>query len=263
MLSRYSICAALLPLAACVSSPRITPVQAERAVAVEYRAAYAPQSAERVETAKDTRPAALAALPEHSEVSCEFVAIDARDLQAFAVEGGPFGCVVSHAEYERVRAELTERGNSATISAPKLVLSDGGRGDIAMTNEASFVRAFEVMRAGNSLVADPEVAVAHEGVRFEARSTRAPDGGFALELALSSSKLVRPFAETRVRLGEVFTPFTLQIPIAFDQRLAANASLHTDEVLVLGGLFAGEPHRALIAFVRTRAVEPGETLAAR
>lgn len=263
MLSRSYLCAALFPLAACVSSPRITPVQAERPVAVEYRAAYAPQSAERVEPAKDPRPAALAGVPEHSEVSCEFVAIDARDLQAFAVEGGPFGCVVSRAEYERVRVELAERGNSAPISAPKLVLADGGRGDIAVTNEAAFVRAFKLERAGNSLVADPEVAVAHEGVRFDARSTRTADGAFALELALTTSRLVRPFAETSVQLGDGFTPFTLQIPIAFDQRLTANAALHSDEVLVLGGLFAGETSRALIAFVRTRAVAPGEALAAR
>jgi hypothetical protein len=47
---------------------------------------------------------------------------------------------------------------------------------------------------------------------------------------------------------------TLQIPIAFEQHLTAAASLQPGEVLVLGGLSARDPDRALVAFVRSRAL---------
>lgn len=252
----------LVTLAACASNPRapLVAVRAERAVEVVYRASCAPQRA-------DLRAAAAAeAVPldegrERSAVSCEFVVLDSRDLQAFRGASEPFGCVLSRTEFERVRSELAAHGTYAPVHAPKLVLADGARGDIAMTKESAFLRSFEVTRGENSLLADPEIAVAQEGVLLDARATRRADGGVALELALTSSALVRPFTETYVHVSPLRNPVMLQIPIAFEQHLAANAALGEDEVLVLGGLYASAPERVLVAFVHTRAVAAGETVA--
>jgi hypothetical protein len=261
--------ALVLPLlfAACASTARApeTPLENLRDVAVRYRAELAPQAGEVPRPGVPGEPAGIDAARADApadaptiELTCRLVRFERRlERELFPdVEAPAFGRVVPRAAAQAAEARWRREGRVDLLTAPVLGLRDGGNGSLSVSSQTAFVRGFDLVLAGASMIGDPNVAVAKEGFLLEGRARLAANGTrVALELALCNTELVRPFTERVVHLPGTKTPVALQIPIGFEQELAADAELGADEVLVLGGLVDREG-RPYLAFVEGRATKP-------
>jgi hypothetical protein len=143
------------------------------------------------------------------------------------------------------------------VNAPKILMFPCQRAHIAVLNEISFVKSWQLqtVEPGAQVIADPEVASIQEGCTLEARVVPLPDQRFGVELRVSVCEIEKPIPTRKVRLGDANGQ---EAEIAEPQ--AKTARFETTVVLVDGGSVVLvtpdiDPEQDLAAVVTVRRVE--------
>ncbi|MBK7877872.1 MAG: hypothetical protein IPJ77_19500 [Planctomycetes bacterium] len=226
-----------------------------------YRAELAPASAADRTPAEANAGAAghagrVAGAPS-VRLRARFVRVDpALELELFGSHGVE-GRVLERAEFDATCQEGVESGTIVLLSEPTLRVEAGVRASLALRKETAFVRAFEITRNADSLVGDPQISVAEEGLVLDGTPRLVTaDGTVELDLALEANYLARPLHQLDALIpGTQSAVVVLQLPLAFAQRLSAKAALAPSEVLVLRGIVDAEG-RSILACVEGEVAAP-------
>lgn len=258
----------VLALASCSALARApyAPLTTVRDVDVTYRAELAPAPvADRTPApanAGAAAPESRAAGAPSIRLRARFVRVDPKlELELFGSRGVD-GRVLGRAEFDATCNEGVESGTIALLSEPMLRVEAGVRASLALRKQTAFVRAFEITRSQDSLLGDPQISVAEEGLVLDGTPRlRTEDGAVELDLALEANYLARPLHELDALIpGTRSAVVVLQLPLAFAQRMSAKAALAPDEVLVLRGIVDAEG-RSILACVESEVAAPEAAVA--
>lgn len=142
------------------------------------------------------------------------------------------------------------------LTAPRLVVYDGQVGSVHVINEVAYVSHFDMIVEGPSMVADPTVDVARDGLALDLGVRVLPTGAIDLDVSLQLAHLERPFPEQQVHLPGSSGMATIQVPVAAVQRLTSRAIVTPDECLVLLAHLADDPDRLLLLFLQAQEARP-------
>jgi len=170
------------------------------------------------------------------------------------------GVACSRNQAERLCDELRAAGAEGVydiVGSSKLSLHDGQRGYMSVAKQDAYVAGFEMVRHADQAIADPQVAVAQDGVLLSAKMHTATSGARSVDLELTICELDRPFHTRTIQLMHGAPPVTVQLPTGISRKLSLHSDLAPEEALVFGGtsLQVTRDGRALIAVLKVDAAD--------
>jgi hypothetical protein len=126
----------------------------------------------------------------------------------------------------RLATALSPGQGLTLVSAPSVVVTAGETATVDVKSQQAYVRTYEVVRAGDVVIADPLVDTLETGLSLEVRPRLARDGRITLEGRVRFAALAKPIPHRKVvaegteHLVEVETPEVLTSDIAFAFTLA-------------------------------------------
>ncbi|MEM7306040.1 MAG: hypothetical protein AAF682_05185 [Planctomycetota bacterium] len=253
---RAALILALLLVPSCRSTAPAVPVLATRSLApVEYEARLVTHAlrldelaALQVEAPAEERTAP-AAEDAFVDVATRVLRLD-EELAYRSLGWSPHAKRAMRVDRRAVAAladRLVASGDATDVTAPRLVVRAGEVGATAITHQVAYLERFDVVASEHSLVADPKVDVAEEGLRMEVLPQAPVDGRIELAVELNMLSLEHPIATREARLPGIATEVSVQVPVTTRQTLRATASLALDDALLVGGLPTDEPGEWLFA----------------
>ena len=212
------------------------------------------QSEEAEETQEDGPPGAEA----YVEVSARLVAMN-TNLAEGALGWARHAKQALRVDRSAAQAfldELAADGHVKEINSPQIVVEGGSIGTVAVVNQVSYVRSFDLLATHSALAADPQIDIAEEGYQLVVQPQQPDADGFvALALELTSVTLERPIEVREANILGADIPVSFQLPVTTSQRLGASTHVGPEDVLVLGGLATADPDVFLFAFVSCKGFE--------
>ena len=153
--------------------------------------------------------------------------------------GATLALCVSRADALALCDDLARRGlaTDADVQVSRLLIHPGEDTTVSSVNQVAYVERFALVAGDGTLIADPEVAVADDGILLGARAGEPdPKGRRELALELVVATIQRPIRSQSVALPGALHRVELQTPVTTRQRLTAGANLGADEALVVGGI---------------------------
>lgn len=250
-----SLCFVVSLFASCASQSRATyaPLATIRDVEVTYRAELAPASTQPDPVCPSAEVAANAPLV---AIRARFMRFEPRLERELFGPGRIDGRVLERTTLDSVCLECVDAGTLVLLSAPSLHVGVGGRGSCAVTQARPFVRAFEFTGSGLSFIGDPQLSLVQEGLVLDSRPrVGAADGSLEFDVELQANYLARPLHQYDVQVPGLSSEVTLQLPLAYEQRLSTQGALAAGEVLVLRGLVDAQG-RSIVACLEGELVAP-------
>ncbi len=128
------------------------------------------------------------------------------------------------------------------IAAPKLTVRPLTEASMSVENQTSYIRDFKVEKVRDELIADPVVAIVHDGLRLRTAATLLTDdtAGIALEAQIADLQKPIPTFETTLGIGK---PISIQLPTVLTTRLDAAATVRSGTTAVFAmPVMAGQRH---------------------
>lgn len=126
------------------------------------------------------------------------------------------------------------------VSAPRILVSNTGRGNLTVLNQVAYVKDFDVEIAQAASIADPIVDVVQDGVILDVHPVVSADRRFiTLELRPTIAQLQRPIAEAVTTLGSQ-NSVTIQLPELEVQKVRTSIPMPDGSTVLLGGLKVSE-----------------------
>jgi type II secretory pathway component GspD/PulD (secretin) len=126
------------------------------------------------------------------------------------------------------------------VTAPRLLVFNTARANIAVLNQVAYVQDFDVEIAQAASIADPIINVVQDGVVLDVRPVVSADRRFILmELRPTVATLVRPIREQATTLGSQ-NSVTIQLPEVDIQRVRTTVPMPDGGTVLLGGLKVSE-----------------------
>ncbi|HVS08910.1 MAG TPA: hypothetical protein VMS76_03475, partial [Planctomycetota bacterium] len=126
------------------------------------------------------------------------------------------------------------------VTAPRLLVFNTARANIAVLNQVAYVQDFDVEIAQGASIADPIVNVVQDGVILDVRPVVSADRRFILmELRPTVATLERPVLEVATTLGSQ-NSVTIQLPVLDIQRVRTTVPMPDGGTVMLGGLKVSE-----------------------
>lgn len=123
------------------------------------------------------------------------------------------------------------------VNGQILTVLNNERANIAVLNQTSYVRDFDVEVAQASFIADPKVDVIQDGIVLDVRPTIAHDRKHVmLSLNPTVAVLERPIPTFTTSLAGATLPVTLQLPTLTVRSFATTASVPDGGSVLIGGL---------------------------
>ena len=235
----------LLLLASCVSGPSrsYAPLEPIRKVDVSYRAELAPGATRDLQAGDSASGAGVPAAATAPEVTMQasFMRFDPRVESDLFGGRSVDGRVLDANTFRLLCMECERDGTLDVLSSPSLSVETGGRAFVSLLSQTAYIRSFELTANDTSLVADPQIDVASEGLLLHG----VPRGGaredtIELDLDLRSCQLERPIRVVDARVPGLAAQVSMQVPLTFVQHLTTSVVLARGEVLVLRGLVDAE-----------------------
>jgi hypothetical protein len=245
---------ASLALTACASTERapLPPLDAPADVAVDYDARVAPGIWEPADEGFDAGPEVdLESVETFVDLGATFIVLDADQVEDLfgARRYGPWAVTTSRHSGARVldalAADITHSQN--------LAVAEGQRGSILIARQTAFIEGFEIEHEGTSMIADPVVNVATDGMKLDFLAQVDGDS-IELEIEFVQSELQRPIGDVDVMLPSLHVPTTIQQPITSQQTLRVVPTLEPRQALLLCMPVPGESGRFLIGHVTAEVV---------
>jgi type II secretory pathway component GspD/PulD (secretin) len=126
------------------------------------------------------------------------------------------------------------------VTAPKVLVFNTARANIAVMNQVAYVQDFDVEIAQAASIADPIVNVVQDGVVLDVRPVVSADRRFIMmELRPTVAVLKRPIQQIATTLGSQNT-VTIQLPELDIQRVRTTVPMPDGGTVMLGGLKVSE-----------------------
>ena len=140
------------------------------------------------------------------------------------------------AEIEVILRAVQKQDRIEQISAPRLLVHNTARANLAVNRQFSYIRDFNVEIAQAAAVADPVVDVIRDGVVLDVRPVVAADRKYIMmELRPTVAQLALPIPTFTTSLG-VGQPISIQVPRLTLQKVRTTVVMPDGGTLLLGGM---------------------------
>jgi type II secretory pathway component GspD/PulD (secretin) len=143
-------------------------------------------------------------------------------------------------QLEMILRAVSKSERLELVTAPKILVFNTARSNIAVLNQVAYVQDFDVEIAQAASIADPIVNVVPDGVVLDVRPVVSADRRFIMmELRPTVATLVRPIQQIATTLGSQNT-VTIQLPELDIQRVRTTVPMPDGGTVMLGGLKVSE-----------------------
>jgi tetratricopeptide (TPR) repeat protein len=143
-------------------------------------------------------------------------------------------------QLEMVLRAVSKSERLELVTAPKVLVFNTARANIAVMNQVAYVQDFDVEIAQAASIADPIVNVVQDGVVLDVRPVVSADRRFIMmELRPTVAVLKRPIEQIATTLGSQNT-VTIQLPELDIQRVRTTVPMPDGGTVMLGGLKESE-----------------------
>jgi type II secretory pathway component GspD/PulD (secretin) len=139
-------------------------------------------------------------------------------------------------QLEMVLRAVSKSERAELVTAPRVLVFNTARANIAVMNQVAYVKDFDVQIAQAASIADPIIDVVQDGVVLDVRPVVSADRRFILmELRPTIAELQRPIPERVTTLGSQ-NSVTIQLPEVEIQRVRTSIPMPDGGTVMLGGL---------------------------
>jgi len=132
---------------------------------------------------------------------------------------------------------VQKSSNAELVNTQLISVMDQACEHVAIINQTSFVRDFDVEVAQASFIADPKVDVIQDGLVLDVRPVIQQDRKYIiLDLQPTVAELVQPIPTFTTSLGASTLPVTMQLPTLTVTSFATTAKVPDGGSVLLGGL---------------------------
>ncbi|MBI5435002.1 MAG: hypothetical protein HZA52_19365 [Planctomycetes bacterium] len=208
----------------------------------------------------DTFLAAQRDIPDFIDLEFVFVTADEKAFDRYFQASSV--AMLSTSEADSVLSAARDDAFAEVVHSPRISVFPRQYATISVLDELAYVKDWKIVivEPGAQAIADPQVDVVRDGFEIDARGTFLDPTHVGVELSIVHSKVVRPIATKKVRLG---LPGAAEVEVGLPD--VTRVSLETRLRLELGhcALFRApltEPDRSSVVFVRAgrRSLPPGE-----
>lgn len=132
---------------------------------------------------------------------------------------------------------VEKRQDGEVVNSQILSVVNKGRGHVAVINQTTYVRDFDVEVAQAAFIADPKVDVVQDGIVLDVQPTILNDRKYIiLNLSPTVAELQRPIPTFTTSLAGSTLPVTLQLPTLTVTNFATTVKVPDGGTVLLGGL---------------------------
>jgi type II secretory pathway component GspD/PulD (secretin) len=143
-------------------------------------------------------------------------------------------------QMELVLRAVSKNERREIVTAPRLLVFNTARANIAVMNQVAYVQDFDVEIAQAASIADPIIKVVEDGVVLDVHPVVSADRRFVMmELRPTVATLKRPIKEVATTLGSQ-NSVTIQLPELDIQRVKTTVPMPDGGTVMLGGLKVSE-----------------------
>jgi type II secretory pathway component GspD/PulD (secretin) len=132
---------------------------------------------------------------------------------------------------------VEKRQDGEVVYSQILSIVNRGRGHVAVTNQTTYVRDFDVEVAQAAFIADPKIDVVQDGLVLDVQPTILNDRKYIiLNLTPTVAELERPIRTFTTSLAGSTLPVTLQLPNLTVTNFATTVTVPDGGTVLMGGL---------------------------
>lgn len=145
--------------------------------------------------------------------------------------------LIGDTQLNMILRAVEKREDSEVVNSQVLSIVDNARGHVAVINQTSYVRSFDVEVAQSSFIADPIVDVIQDGLVLDVQPIILNDRKhMLLSLTPTVSELQRPIQTFTTSLAGSTLPVTIQLPTLTVTTFATTVTVPDGGSVMLGGL---------------------------
>ncbi|MCP3916213.1 MAG: hypothetical protein GY711_11710 [bacterium] len=126
----------------------------------------------------------------------------------------PSNTFSSNAEFRAALAKLERIRDFERLQSPLIATRPRQKGTVSIVEQIPYVKDYnvEIVQPGDVMVADPEIAIAHEGIVLETRAVPLDPGRFGIDVDVHHSRVERPIPTKEIQLTGASSPVTISQP---------------------------------------------------
>ncbi len=159
--------------------------------------------------------------------------------RALSTTGGATAALVylDDLELQAVIRAIEKQQDVQELNGQELTVLNNQRGHVAVINQTSYVRDFDIEVAQAAFIADPKVDVIQDGIVLDVKPTVNYDRrSITLELHPTVAELIRPIPTFSTSLAGTTQPVTIQLPTLQVRSFATVATVPDGGSVLIGGL---------------------------
>ena len=153
--------------------------------------------------------------------------------------GGLTGAItfLDDLEVSAVFQAIEKNESAELLNTQRVTVLNNNRANLAVVNQISYVRDFNVEVAQASFIADPKIDVIHDGIVLDVRPVIRHDRkSVTLTIEPTVARLVRPIPTFTTSLGGSTLPVLLQLPELLVQTFSTTIQVPDGGTVLIGGL---------------------------
>ena len=145
--------------------------------------------------------------------------------------------LIDDTQLNMILKAVEKRQDGEVVYSQILSIVNRGRGHVAVTNQTTYVRDFDVEVAQAAFIADPKVDVVQDGLVLDVQPTILNDRKYIiLNLNPTVAELERPIRTFTTSLAGSTLPVTLQLPVLTVTNFATTVTVPDGGTVLMGGL---------------------------
>lgn len=145
--------------------------------------------------------------------------------------------LIDDLELQALIRAVEKQQNVQVVNSQNLTVLNNSRANVAVINQTSYIRDFEVEVAQASFIADPKVDVIQDGIVLDVKPTITHDRKHVtLSLQPTVAELIRPIPLFTTSLAGSTLPVTLQLPQLTVKSFATTVTVPDGGSVLIGGL---------------------------
>lgn len=145
--------------------------------------------------------------------------------------------ILDDLEVQMIIRAVEKRQNIDVVNSQIITVLNNTRANVAVINQTSYVRDFDVEVAQASFIADPKVDVIQDGIVLDVRPVISYDRKhIKMNLQPTVAELQRPIPTFTTSLAGSTLPVTLQLPVLTVKSFSTTAEIPDGGSVLIGGL---------------------------
>jgi len=125
----------------------------------------------------------------------------------------PLVTVLGAEAMTKLVAALVQERDASVLEAPRLLVRSMQMASIAIGDEKTFVRDFEVKAVDGSVIAEPVIGTVRDGQEVAVLCASLGSDELAVQMEVSSQSVAQPFREVKTVVPGATTEVTIQVPV--------------------------------------------------